>query len=111
MPSSQRHILGVFEDAIQSLKDDIRRMADLALGNLASAVRGLLERNEDFCNRAIANDDEVDALEMKIDKEALEIIMKFSPVAGDLRRVISTMKMSTSLERISDHAVSLARRA
>lgn len=111
MPDIQRHILGVFEDAIQELKADIRRMADLALINISSAVRGLLERNEDLCNRAIASDEDVDTLEKRIDREGLQIIMKFSPMGRDLRRVISTMKMCSSLERISDYAVSLARRA
>lgn len=111
MPADTRHILGVFEDAITHLKDDIRRMGDHAQANLEHAVRGLLERNVDLCNRTIADDEFVDELEKKIDSEGVEIIMKFGPVAKDLRRVISTMKAATAIERISDHAVGLARRA
>jgi phosphate transport system protein len=111
MPTDSRHILGVFEDAIRHLNDNIRQMGRIARANLDHAVRGLLERNEDFCNRAIADDEQVDELEKRIDREGVEIIMKFGPVAKDLRRVISTMKAATAIERISDHAVSLARRA
>jgi len=111
MPTESRHILGVFEDAIRHLNDDIRQMGRLARANLDHAVRGLLERNADFCNRAITDDEQVDELEKQIDREGVEIIMKFSPVAKDLRRVISTMKAATAIERISDHAVSLAKRA
>lgn len=111
MSTDSRHILGVFEDAIRHLNDDIRQMGRIARANLDHAVRGLLERNVDFCNRAIADDEQVDELEKQIDREGVEIIMKFGPVAKDLRRVISTMKAATAIERISDHAVALARRA
>jgi phosphate transport system protein len=111
MPTETRHILGVFEDAITHLKSDIQRMGNHAQANLDHAVRGLLERNADLCNRTIADDELVDELEKKIDLEGVEIIMKFGPVAKDLRRVISTMKAGTAIERISDHAVALARRA
>ena len=111
MPTDSRHILGVFEDAIRHLNDDIRQMGRIARANLDHAVRGLLERNADFCNRAITDDEQVDELEKRIDREGVESIMKFGPVAKDLRRVISTMKAATAVERISDHAVSLARRA
>ncbi len=111
MPPDTRHILGVFEDSILHLKTDIQRMGSQAQANLDHAVRGLLERNADYCNRTIADDELVDELEKKIDSDGVEIIMKFSPVAKDLRRVISTMKAATAIERVSDHAVSLARRA
>jgi len=111
MPKETRHILGVFEDAISRLNSDIQRMGNLAQKNLEHAVRGLLERNVDLCNRTMADDELVDDLEKQIDREGVEIIMKFGPVAKDLRRVISTMKAATAIERISDHAVSFARRA
>jgi phosphate transport system protein len=111
MPIETRHILGVFEDAISDLKSDIQLMGNCARANLDHAVRGLFERNADLCNRTIADDELVDDLEKKIDSEGVEIIMKFGPVAKDLRRVISTMKAATAIERISDHAVAFARRA
>jgi phosphate transport system protein len=111
MTAESRHILGVFEDALTNLQNDIRRMGDIAQASLDHAVRGLLERNVDFCNRTIADDDEVDALQKKIDREGIEIMVKYSPVASNLRRVVASMKVCTALERITDHAVSLAKRA
>jgi phosphate transport system protein len=111
MSTDSRHILGVFEDAINNLKADIRQMGDIAQRSLGHAMQGLYERNPDLCNRTIADDDEVDELQKKIDREGIEIMVKYSPVARNLRRVVATMKVSTALERITDHAVSLARRA
>ncbi len=110
MPES-RHILSAVEDSLTRLNALIVQMASLAEKNLANAIRGLLERNDALCNIAIADDAEVDALEKKIDEEGHALILRFSPMARDLRRVISSMKASTALERISDHAVSVARRA
>ncbi len=93
MSTESRHILGVFEDAITNLRNDIRRMGDIAQVSLTNAVRGLVERNPDLCNRTIADDEEADMLEKKIDREGIEIMVKFSPVAGNLRRIVATMKV------------------
>ena len=103
-------IIQASEDAMAALDHDIKRMGELALENLRLATEGLLQRNTDFCNRAIADDDEVNRLEKKIDRTGVEIITRFGPVAANYRRIIASMKVSTALERVSDHSVNLARR-
>ncbi|MGI9243698.1 MAG: phosphate signaling complex protein PhoU, partial [Verrucomicrobiales bacterium] len=50
-------------------------------------------------------------LEIEIDKEGMQIIALYNPVATDLRRVISAMKVSSNLERVADQAVGIAKRA
>jgi phosphate transport system protein len=111
MSTQSRHILGAFEDAISDLNSDIGRMGAIAQISLEHAVQGLLERNPDLCNRAIADDEQVDSLEKEIDREGVAIIVQFGPVARDLRRVISSIRAASSIERISDYAVHVARRA
>lgn len=106
-----QHILHAFEDSLRSLKEEVMRMASLAQRNLTGAVHGLLERDSDQCNCVIADDNEVDQLEKAIDQAGLEIVMKYGPVATDLRRVFVAMKIGQQLERVSDEAVSIARRA
>lgn len=96
---------------MKKLKQDVMVMAGLTEQNVTNAVRGLLERTIDVCNSVIADDDAVDRLEKKIDRDGLEIIMKYSPVATDLRRVLTAMRIGQQLERVSDEAVSIARRA
>jgi len=110
-PSMNQHILHAFEDSLRSLKEEVMRMASLAQRSLTGAVHGLLERDTDQCNRVIADDNEVDQLEKAIDQAGLEIVMKYGPVATDLRRVFVAMKIGQQLERVSDEAVSIARRA
>ncbi|CAN5189780.1 phosphate signaling complex protein PhoU [soil metagenome] len=111
MTTENKHILGRFNEALETLRNDILRMASITSENLRHAMAGLLARDDDRCNRAIAEDEDVDQLEKTIDREGLDIILRFSPVASDLRHVISTMKMSNNLERISDQATSIAKRA
>lgn len=106
-----QHILHAFEEDLKNLKQDVMKMASFAQQNLAGAVRGLIERNSDLCNTVIADDNEVDQLEKLVDQDGLEIMVKYSPVAKDLRRVLVAMKIGQQLERISDEAVAIARRA
>lgn len=106
-----KHILGSFEQALHELKESVLTMASIAQRNLQDAIKGLLERNVELCNEAIADDDDVNRLEMKIDQRGMEIMTRFQPVAHDLRKVVSAMKMANNLERISDQAESIARRA
>ena len=58
-------IIQASENAMASLDQDIKRMGEIVLGSLKLASEGLLTRNTDLCNRAIADDEEVNLLEKK----------------------------------------------
>lgn len=105
------HILHDFDQAISALRGEVISMAGKARHNLERAVRALLERNVELANAVIADDDEVDEHERHIDQLGMEILVRFHPLATDLRMVVSSMKISMNLERISDHATSIAKRA
>jgi phosphate transport system protein len=108
---THRHILGTFDEALGTLRNNVLMMAGLAERSLERAMKGLIERDDDICANAIADDEEIDQLEMQIDKDGVDILLRFQPVASDLRRVVSAMKLSTNLERIGDQATNIARRA
>jgi phosphate transport system protein len=107
----QQHILHDFDQAISDLRNGVLTMAAKARNNLERAVRALLERNVELANAVIADDDEVDECERKIDQLGMDLLVRFHPVATDLRLVVSSMKISMNLERISDHATTIAKRA
>lgn len=111
MSPESSHILGNFERALNKLNDDIARMGRKVEQSLEAAVRGLLRRDTDLCNQVLADDEEIDQLEIEIDKEGMQIIALYNPVATDLRRVVSAMKVSSNLERVGDQAVGIAKRA
>jgi phosphate transport system protein len=106
-----RHILTSFEDALDNLRMDVLMMSSLASRSLENARKGLFERDEDWCNTVIADDEEIDALEIQVDSEGMEVMLRFHPFASDLRNVIAAMKTSVNLERASDQSVGIARRA
>ncbi len=106
-----KHILGTFDEALASLRNNVLMMAGLAQRSLENAMKGLFERNDNLCLSVIADDEEIDQLEKQMDKDGVDILSRFQPVASDLRRVVSAMKLSSNLERMADQATSIARRA
>ena len=106
-----KHILGTFDEALASLRNNVLMMAGLTERSLDRAMKGLFNRDDDLCANAIADDEEIDQLEKQIDKDGVDILLRFQPVASDLRRVVSAMKLSSNLERMADQATTIARRA
>src|SRR5476651_4584 len=106
-----KHILGTFDEALASLRNNVLMMSGLTERSLERSMKGLLERNNDLCANAIADDEEIDQLEKQIDKDGVEVLLRFQPVASDLRRVVSAMKLSSNLERMADQGTNIARRA
>src|SRR2546422_8875413 len=108
---AHKHILGTFDESLAALRNNVLMMAGLTERSLERAMKGLVDRNDDLCANAIADDEEIDQLEKQIDKDGVDILLRFQPVASDLRRVVSAMKLSSNLERMADQATTIARRA
>jgi len=106
-----KHILGTFDEALDALRNNVLMMASLAERSLSHALNGLAQRDDDLCATSIADDEEIDQLEKQVDKDGIELLLRFQPVASDLRRVVSAMKLSSNLERMGDQAVNIARKA
>ena len=108
---AQNHILGTFDEALSSLRNNVLMMSSLTERSLDRAISGLLQRDDELCVTAIADDEEIDQLEKQVDKDGVDLLLRFQPVASDLRRVVSAMKLSSNLERMADQAVNIARKA
>jgi phosphate transport system protein len=110
MAEQSKHINSSFDAALYGLKNDVLMMSSLTDRMFQTAVEGLLNRDSDLCRQVVADDEEIDALEKKLDLEGIKLLVRFQPVASDMRKVISAMKISTSLERIADGSVTIAQR-
>jgi phosphate transport system protein len=106
-----RHILGTFDESLAALRNNVLMMAGLTERSLERAMKGLINRDDNICANAIADDEEIDQLEKQIDKDGVDILLRFQPLASDLRRVVSAMKLSSNLERMADQGTTIARRA
>jgi len=104
------HIDHHFDDALAALKERILFMGGIVDGMVADAIRALAESDADLAGGIIARDREVDALEVAIDEQCLELLARYQPAASDLRFVTRGLKIVTDLERIGDLAVNTANR-
>lgn len=105
------HIIREYDVALRHLQELLLNMAALTRDNLEKAMKSLLTGDSDLAHAVIAADNDVDDLERRVDQAGMDVLIRFHPVATDLRFVIASMKISNNLERISDHAIGIAKRA
>jgi phosphate transport system protein len=99
------------DDELSSLRDRVLLLGGEAEQALDRAMFSLSERDTDVARQVLEHDDQVDRLEVEIDRQCIDIIALRQPAARDLRFVISVAKMAPVLERIADHACNIARAA
>jgi len=111
MAEQSKHIISSFDAALYGLKNDVLMMSSLTDRMFQASVEGLLNRDSDLCSQVVADDDEIDILEKQVDLNGVNLLVRFHPVASDMREVISAMRIGSSLERVADQAVTISRRA
>lgn len=75
------------------------------------AMYALTERDSQAAQDVLDGDDQIDQMELGIDRQCIETIALRQPAARDLRFVIAVAKVTPILERIADHACNIARAA
>jgi phosphate transport system protein len=111
MPEQTKHISSSFDAALYTLRNDVLMMSSLTDRIFQIAFEALLNRNGELCDYAIADDEQIDILEKQVDQDGVNLLIRFHPVASDMRQVVSAMKVSANLERVGDRSVTIARRA
>jgi phosphate transport system protein len=97
------------ETELIEIKNSISEMWNLVQSQLNKAKNALITSDLDLARVVISFEKRVNALELKIDSECENYIALFSPVAIDLRLVLSVLKINKTLERIGDFAEGIAR--
>ncbi len=100
-----------FHEELDALQARLLEMAGLVEGLVAQAAQAVLERDPTAATRVGPEDNRVDELEVTIDELVMELMALHQPMATDLRRLITTLKVSNDLERVGDHAVNIAKAA
>lgn len=111
MAVSGDHIVRSYDSDLEALVNTIVEMGGLAEIQVAGALVALTSRDLNAAERVIAGDDRVDNLEERVDQMAVRLFALRQPMAVDLRLIAMSLKISNDLERISDHAVNVAKRA
>jgi phosphate transport system protein len=97
------------QEELKQLRESLSDMAILVKNQLEKSVYSLLDENEDLAYEVIANEERVNARELKIDRDCEYIFTLLNPVAHDMRFVFSTLKINADMERIGDYGEGIAK--
>ena len=100
-----------FSERLETLRRQLIAMGAEAERQIASAIEALVTGDAAKARAVIEGDKVIDQMEIKIDEGAVELLATQQPVAGDLRLLVSALKINADLERIGDHAVNIAEAA
>jgi len=98
-----------YHEQLDSVGHTLVEMAGLVGQALQRATRALLESDLAVAEAVISADDAVDSLHRELDVRTLDLMARQQPVAGDLRTLVTSLRMSADLERMGDLARHIAK--
>ena len=104
------HIVTRFDKDLNEIETLLVEMADKVSEQIRQSAKALQDGDTDLAVLVSKNDSVINKLEERIDKKAIRLIALRQPMAEDLRSAITTLKVSTSLERMGDYAKTLSYR-
>ena len=105
------HTVKSFDDEISQLRGLIAQMGGLAEVGIQDAMSALVRHDSAAARKVVEDDRKIDALEVEVDRLAVQIIALRAPMADDLREVVAALKISGVVERIGDYAKNIAKRS
>ena len=103
------HLSRQFDTELERLRSQVLQMGGMVEAQIVSAATAYSENDAELANRVVETDQQVNALQKKIDNDCIHVIAKRQPTASDLRLIMSVSKMATDLERIGDEAKKMAK--
>lgn len=96
---------------INTLKKMVLSLGAACEDQVRLSIQSVIDRDVDLAAKVIEGDKNIDLQEIDIEEECLHTLALHQPVAFDLRYVVAMLKMNNDLERIGDHAKSIAQQA
>ncbi|MDR2174690.1 MAG: phosphate signaling complex protein PhoU [Synergistaceae bacterium] len=97
-----------YRKQLETLHTELIRMGALCEDAIASAVKGMLEEDEAFREKAIQLEKEIDLKEREIETFCVRLLLREQPVAGDMRQITAAQRIISDMERIGDQAADIA---
>ncbi len=105
------HISQQFDAELNDIRSRVLEMGGFVEQQLSNAIHSLAENDSELAELVVSSDYKVNAMEVGIDEECVQILARRQPAASDLRLVIAAIKTITDLERIGDEAERIGRMA
>mgnify|MGYP003586733898 FL=1 len=99
----------IFDQELEKLERKVVQMCSQVNQQINDALTALRDYDLKLAKKVINDDNDIDTLDVKIDKLCQKIFALQQPVASDLRYILSALKINNDLERVGDHAVSIAK--
>jgi phosphate transport system protein len=99
----------LYHEELDSIGTTLIEMTGLVATALNQATDALLNADLQIAEKVISADEQVDALQKALDARAFDLLARQQPVAGDLRTIITSLRMSSDLERMGDLARHVAK--
>jgi len=109
--ASGQHISHLFDEEMENIRNKVLTMGGLVQQQMEQAVTAFITSDQSLAEKILQQDETVNALEMEIDHDCIQVIAKRQPTAIDLRMLISVIKVITDLERMGDEAARIAKMA
>jgi phosphate transport system protein len=104
------HIVAAYDDELTGIAGSIAEMGGLAERMLVDAVTALVRVDTQLAQSVITADLRLDALQRRVEEDAISLIARRQPMARDLRDVVTALRVSIDMERIGDLAKNIAKR-
>jgi phosphate transport system protein len=99
-----------FHEELEALKQTLLAMGGLVEDQIRHVMQALVDRDDALAAEVIERDRQVNAYDVEVDAQCVELLALHQPAAGDLRFITTAMKIVTDLERIGDQAVNIGQR-
>ena len=106
---SDKHLSTQFDAELSGISARVLAMGGLAEAQVARAMNALSQFNAEMAADVLTTEDQVNQLEVEIDRDLSAIIARRQPTARDLRLLIAISKAIANLERVGDEAARIAR--
>ena len=105
------HISRRYNEELEDVHNRVLAMGGLVEQQLSDAMKALETLDARISEQVVANDLQVNAMEVALDEECNLILARRQPAASDLRLIVAIIKTITDLERIGDEAERIAKMA
>ena len=97
-----------YDADLAALKTAVAEMGGRAADAVEAALEALCTADADAAAAVIKGDGRINSMQRDIEHRCMTLLLRQQPVAGDLRRISTAMKIVTDIERIGDHAADIA---
>jgi phosphate transport system protein len=105
------HLSKQFDTELETIRSRVLEMGGLVESQIRRALEALSSGERAVADDVIASDHRVNAMEVAVDGDCSQVIVRRQPAANDLRLILAITKTVTDLERIGDEAQKIARMA